>query len=266
MIWYYANAGQQNGPVTQSDFERLAREGVILPTTLVWHEGLANWQPYASTNVAPAAKAPTENQGPAPEQILCDECRQFVPAGDTMQIGGATICAACKPCFVQKLREGALPPMTEGPRYAGFWIRVAAKIIDSLIIGLPIGLLMLVAIFGFGFKGLVAPAGPPTLQSMLPTIGLQLGFQALIMILNGFYTVWFVYKYSATPGKMVCGLRVLNADGSKLSLGKNIGRYGAEIVSGLACDLGYVIAGFDSQKRALHDHMCNTRVIYKQQS
>ena len=89
--------------------------------------------------------------------------------------------------------------------------------------------------------------------------------QALIMILNGCYTVWFVYKYSATPGTMVCGLRVVNADGSKMSLGKNIGRYGAELVSGLACDLGYVIVAFDAQKRGLHDHMCNTRVIYKPQ-
>ena len=159
--------------------------------------------------------------------------------------------------------------MAEGPRYAGFWIRVAAKIIDSLIIGLPIGLLMLVAIFGFGFNNPffngVTPGAAPNLQSMLPALGLQLGLQALIMILNGFYTVWFVYKYSATPGKMVCGLRVVNADGSKLSLGKNIGRYGAELVSGLACDLGYVIVAFDAQKRGLHDHMCNTRVIYKPQ-
>jgi len=35
------------------------------------------------------------------------------------------------------------------------------------------------------------------------------------------------------------------------------------MVSGLACYIGYIIVAFDDQKRALHDHMCNTRVIYK---
>ena len=267
MIWFYAHAGQQTGPVTSADFDRLVREGVIQPTTLVWREGFADWQPYAS--LPPAAVAPPDGGGAPPGQVICHECRQLVSAADTVQFGGATVCAACKPGFVQKLREGALPPVAEGPRYAGFWIRVLAKLIDSLILGVPVGILMLVAIFGFGFNSSflagVKPGTVPNLQTLLPTIGLQLGLQALIMILNGCYTVWFVYKYSATPGKMVCGLRVLNADGSKMSLGKNIGRYGAELVSGLACDLGYVIVAFDAQKRGLHDHLCNTRVIYKPQ-
>ena len=37
----------------------------------------------------------------------------------------------------------------------------------------------------------------------------------------------------------------------------------AELLSGMICDIGYLIVAFDSQKRGLHDHICNTRVIYK---
>jgi hypothetical protein len=34
-------------------------------------------------------------------------------------------------------------------------------------------------------------------------------------------------------------------------------------LSGLTCYIGYIIAGFDEQKRTLHDHVCSTRVVYK---
>ena len=31
----------------------------------------------------------------------------------------------------------------------------------------------------------------------------------------------------------------------------------------MICYIGYILAAFDDQKRSLHDHICNTRVIYK---
>jgi uncharacterized RDD family membrane protein YckC len=44
-------------------------------------------------------------------------------------------------------------------------------------------------------------------------------------------------------------------------LGRAVGRYFAKIVSGIILMIGYIMAGFDSEKRALHDMMCDTRVI-----
>jgi uncharacterized RDD family membrane protein YckC len=41
------------------------------------------------------------------------------------------------------------------------------------------------------------------------------------------------------------------------------GRFSAEILSGLIFYIGYIMVAFDSEKRALHDRICNTRVIYK---
>jgi uncharacterized RDD family membrane protein YckC len=35
------------------------------------------------------------------------------------------------------------------------------------------------------------------------------------------------------------------------------------IVSGIILLIGYIMAGFDEEKRALHDRVCDTRVIYK---
>ena len=77
------------------------------------------------------------------------------------------------------------------------------------------------------------------------------------------YTTWFLGKYAATPGKMALGLKVITADGGKVSYLKAFGRYFAEIVSGIILNIGYIMAAFDDEKRALHDRICNTRVVKK---
>ena len=48
MPWFYSNAGPQIGPVSDAEFENLVRQGTIQSTTLVWREGMSEWQPYAS--------------------------------------------------------------------------------------------------------------------------------------------------------------------------------------------------------------------------
>jgi uncharacterized RDD family membrane protein YckC len=77
------------------------------------------------------------------------------------------------------------------------------------------------------------------------------------------YNTLFVGKFAATPGKMACGLKVVDAEGGKVKYGRAFGRACSEILSGMVCYIGYIIAGFDQQKRALHDHICSTRVVYK---
>ena len=268
MNWFYANAGQQVGPINEADFDRLAREGVIQPATLVWREGMANWEPYSAIAPARSPSAPVAPFAAAsaveipPGQVICHECNKLVPAEDAMQINGRTICAVCKPVYLQKMREGTLPQTTT--RYGGFWIRVVAKLIDSLIIGIPIAIICLIAIFGFGVKIFGAQTGPPPgIEAVFLQLGLQFGVQCVVMVLNGFYTVFFVVKYGATPGKMAVGLRVIMPDGGPLTVGRAIGRYFAEMLSGMICYIGYILPCFDEQKRTLHDHICNTRVVYK---
>jgi uncharacterized RDD family membrane protein YckC len=77
------------------------------------------------------------------------------------------------------------------------------------------------------------------------------------------YETFFVGKFGATPGKMACKLRVITAEGAPVSYARALGRYFSKLVSYLTCSIGFIIAGFDDEKRALHDRMCNTRVIYK---
>ena len=60
---------------------------------------------------------------------------------------------------------------------------------------------------------------------------------------------------------MSLGLKLIRSDGTKLSFGRIIGRYFAEWISTLLLFMGYIMAGFDEEKRSLHDRICDTRVI-----
>ena len=77
------------------------------------------------------------------------------------------------------------------------------------------------------------------------------------------YEVFFIGKFGATPGKMALKIKVINADGSKVGYLKAVGRYFAKLLSAIILGIGYFMAAFDDEKRALHDRICNTRVILK---
>jgi uncharacterized RDD family membrane protein YckC len=189
--------------------------------------------------------------------VVCVECGGVFPQEQTIPYGSVSVCANCKPVFFQKVREGATPTSVwEGPmNFGGFWIRAGAKIIDGLImavaLGIPIGIL--VAVMGPSISG----DGEPSATF----IGFQLLIQVLGLGIAVTYNTFFVGRFAATPGKMACGLRVVMADGCKVSYGRALGRGFAEQLSGMVCYIGYVLAGFDDQKRTLHDHICSTRVI-----
>ena len=85
--------------------------------------------------------------------------------------------------------------------------------------------------------------------------------QALGFLIAVSYTVFFIGKFGATPGKMVLGLKVVRSDGGRVTYLRAFARYFAEFLSAITLLIGYIIAAFDSEKRALHDHICDTRVI-----
>ena len=87
--------------------------------------------------------------------------------------------------------------------------------------------------------------------------------QLIFFIIQFAYNIYFVGKYGATPGKMACKLKIVTQYGEPVSYGRATGRCFAEILSGMVCYIGYIMAGFDKEKRALHDHICSTRVVYK---
>lgn len=99
MNWYYAVGTERQGPVAQEDFDRLVQQGVITPVTMVWREGMADWQPYSQQQPPTAAGQRTAG-------VLCGGCGQSFTPDNVVSLGGAFFCAACKPAAVQRMKEG----------------------------------------------------------------------------------------------------------------------------------------------------------------
>jgi uncharacterized RDD family membrane protein YckC len=262
--WYYVDAdGQQAGPVDDAGLDGLIANATIRAETLVWKEGMANWEALSQAKPGVAAAPAGTAVATGIEEAICAECGNIFPIDDTIRLGNARVCAKCKPIYVQKMREGLVRGSSDNPdelRFAGFWIRLAAKLLDNIfvlivmffVVMLPFALIM-GAVVG-------ASRGRPNIAAIL---GVEMCLFGVAIILPVIYSGFFIGKYGATPGKMICRLRVVKADGTAASYGRGFGRGAAEILSSMIFSIGYIIAAFDSQKRALHDHICGTRVIHK---
>jgi uncharacterized RDD family membrane protein YckC len=259
MNWYYVNgAGQQAGPLDDAAFDALIASGGINMETLVWREGMANWQPLREVRPQmgdmPEGSPPVLASGG--QEVVCSQCGGVFPMQDTIQVGNARVCANCKPVFVQKMREGLSVEQAGMLRYAGFWTRFAARFLDGILLGIVNNLINFA--FGMGIAGISNSASPSTGLALLPFVAL---FINLFICMT--YETLMIGKFGATLGKMACKIRVVMPDGGKVSYPRSLGRYFSTLVSTLTCFVGFIMAAFDGEKRALHDRICDTRVVFK---
>jgi uncharacterized RDD family membrane protein YckC len=199
-----------------------------------------------------------------PETRYCAECGRPSTPEDLARFGDVLVCPACKERYAQKLREGVA--RAAPVQYGGFWIRFVAAIIDSIILMVIGGIVQFAALGSVASFPQPDPNAPP--EAALGQLMAMMWILGVVFLLNlaigCTYEALFVSKMSATPGKMALQLKVLRPDGSRLSLGRAAGRYFAKMLSSITLMIGYIIAGFDSQKRALHDMICDTRVFKTQ--
>ncbi len=139
-------------------------------------------------------------------------------------------------------------------KYAGFWIRWVAVMVDGLILSIPIAAaqyLTSVILFGgqFSFTN-TSPTAP-----------------FVSILIYWIYFSWMTYAKGATLGKMFVGITVRSEDMQRLSLGRVLVRETiGKIISGAIIMIGYIIAGFTTKKQALHDKFARSVVIYKDPS
>src|SRR5256885_7514146 len=134
------------------------------------------------------------------------------------------------------------------PQYVGFWKRVFASIIDTLILVVVIGLIA-VAVYGMQY-------------ARLSSEGKTLMFDLLVQGLLPALAVIVFWRYrGATPGKMLISAKIVDAETfGTPSTGKLIGRYFAYIVSCIFM-LGFIWIPFAKRKQAWHDKLAGTVVI-----
>ncbi len=193
-------------------------------------------------------------QAPSQATSACSQCGRPFAQSDLVQIAGNWVCGDCKPAFLSRVVAGSTSPRNW--HYGGFWIRVVARLIDSIVV------IAIQASIAFLLLGAFGAEFFPNVYRSQPAAS-RITFQFLSFFIGIAYEVVFLRYRGATLGKIALGLKVVRSDGEALGWGISIARYFMYLVSGFILAIGYIMAGFDPEKRALHDRVCDTRVVYK---
>jgi len=126
--------------------------------------------------------------------------------------------------------------------YAGFWRRVAAVLLDGLLLAVvtaPLTNVMVDDPYRFG--------GPGNLLSS------AIGWLYFALMESS--------SKQATLGKLALGIHVTDLDGRRIGFGRATGRYFAKILSALILGIGFLMAAFTERKQGLHDLIAQTLVL-----
>lgn len=154
----------------------------------------------------------------------------------------------------------------------GFWARLGAMIIDGILINIPFYILL----FPMAkLAGLPVPTDVnlanmnlDQLTQLVEQFKPLFRFASYLLIgVTALYEVGLTGKTGATVGKMIFGARIVRVDGSPLGYKLAFFRFVIKTLTGFVCYIGYIISTFllaiREDKRALHDLIVGTRVIYK---
>jgi uncharacterized RDD family membrane protein YckC len=136
--------------------------------------------------------------------------------------------------------------MTGTTTYAGFWRRVAAVIIDGLILSVVTVPLTLAV----GAGDTYAEAARSSAASSVSAVVTWL-----------YYALMESSARQATLGKMALGIIVTDLEGRRIGFGKATGRHFAKILSALILGIGFLMVAFTQRKQGLHDILAGTLVI-----
>ena len=230
-IWI-GRDGERHGPYKEDDVRQWLRSGQVSRDDLGWYEGLADWQPLWV--------------------LFADE----VPV--TPPPFGAPAAAAALPSTTTAALED----------YAGFWKRLAAYILDAIILYIPGTLIQNM------LGGDVAEATMKQAQQASPG-----DLHVLMAAMNQYYTTmmpavlliavvtWLYFAFcessawQATPGKLALGIRVTDMQGARISLPRALGRYPAKYLSAIILGIGFLMVGWTRRKQGLHDMIAGTLVL-----
>jgi uncharacterized RDD family membrane protein YckC len=187
--------------------------------------------------------------------LFCNQCGQqnSAAAGFCTRCGGTL--APVPAAMVSVPAPAAVSP------YGGFWIRVLAKLIDSVVMNIimvPIALIVfLVALAsGRGFRDSGSSGALP-----VALIGLILLFVILAVVAVWLYEAFATSSsWQGTLGKKVLRLKVTDLNGQRISFGRATGRFFAKMISGWLLNIGFIMVGFTERKQGLHDMIAGTLV------
>jgi len=186
----------------------------------------------------------------------CTVCQRPFPENELVKYHNDLVCVQCKDSYFQHIREGITPESSAELHYSSVRRRFAALWIDGLIlmaVQMCLNLVLVGSLLGAAYSKPEA-AAQALGGSMIVTL--------LSLIIGVAYYVFFIGWKGATPGKMLLKIKVVRPDGQPVGYGQSFLRYIGYMASSIILGIGYLMAIWDDEKRALHDRIASTRVIY----
>lgn len=141
-------------------------------------------------------------------------------------------------------------------KFAGFWFRALAAIIDGVLCQTATFIIVLPLGFALG-----ASMAATSSLSEIEAASQGLGYVFGILIQWLWFTIAESSKWQASIGKKMVGLKVTDENGERISFGKANGRYWSKILSALILCIGFVMVAFTEKKQGLHDKIAGTLVV-----
>ena len=190
---------------------------------------------------------------PLPTKATCPQCSQQFTLETPAEESLSFVTESAEQIVAAEITDYVSPPttvQTENEEPAGFWLRVLAAVIDSIICN------AVVFVMGFGI-GFLIESNNYGFNEMT-----QLLIMAMGIIVTLFYYIFFTGYGGQTPGKMALQIKVIHNDGSEIGYGQAFVRETiGKIISYLLLCIGYLMVGLRRDKRGLHDLLASTRVI-----
>ncbi|MDR3444267.1 MULTISPECIES: RDD family protein [unclassified Dyella] len=232
--------GERHGPYKEVDVRQWLRSGQVSPDDLGWYEGMADWTPLST--------------------LFPDERSAEPPAFSATPPAPPAYAAA--PIASNGSAVAALDD------YAGFWKRVAAYILDALVLWIPNTILS--TMLG------ASKAAEAYMQAKLAAgDDPQMALQALDAYMHALWPAliaqtivsWLYFAlcessaWQGTIGKLALGIRVTDMDGKRIGFGRATGRYFAKIISAFTLCIGFLMVAWTQRKQGLHDLLAQTLVL-----
>jgi len=211
---------------------------------------LADNAPFCSQCGAQiAAVPPALAAAGAPVPLATQNSAGVVPAGYGMP---------AQPVYVQPASKVA---------YAGFWLRVLAYCIDTIILGVFAVPILIGAAMAMGIGGMLESIPhnqDPFINGMPPAFALFI----FVCVCLGLFGTWLYFallessEWQGTAGKRALGLIVTDMNGQRVTFMRATGRHFAKIVTSfIPLGIGYAMAGFTQKRQALHDMIASCLVL-----
>jgi uncharacterized RDD family membrane protein YckC len=253
--WYVGRNGQKAGPYSTEQLKQMAAAGKLVPSDLLWKQGLEAWVPLSKVKgLMPAAGGSTL----PPLDLATPGSGQ--PGGDFDFLDGQAAASRdggspdWNP-YQASTAAAAGPAAASGIVYAEFFPRVGAYLLDAIFVGV-IGMILqfgLAIVFGAvsgGDNGMIA-------------VGSLLGSLLSFLVAIAYFVGYETSAKQGTWGKQLVGIKVTDMDGRPITTGRAVGRFFAKIISNLTCGIGYLLPLFTDKKQTLHDLICGCLALKK---